>query len=202
MKKMFLDIETIPAGEDKHDILRLVHAQKIKDKKKVPETFEEFLEYTNFDGSFGRIACISYALNNEKPKTLFGDEKKMLQDFWKEAKDVDLFVGFNVMDFDLRFIYQRSIIFNVQPSRELPFIKNTKTPIYDVMYEWSKWGVVQKISLDLLAKALGIPSSKDGEVIAKTVWDAFKKGKIQQICEYCQRDVEVTRAIYKRMEFT
>lgn len=202
MKKMFLDIETVPAGEEKHEVLRTIHSQKIKDKKKVPETFEEYLEYTNFDGAFGRIACISYAFDNKPTQTLFGDEKKMLEDFWKLAKDVDLFVGFNIFDFDLRFIYQRSVIWGVKPTRDLPFDKFKKDPIYDVMYEWSKWGVVQKISLDMLAKALDIPSPKEGEVVAKTVWEAFKKGKIKEICEYCSRDVDATRAIYKRLEYS
>lgn len=33
------------------------------------------------------------------------------------------------------------------------------------------------------------------------VWEYFKKGKIKEICEYCKRDVEVNREVYKRMVF-
>ena len=201
MIKLFFDIETLPAEEQKHEILREIHHKKVEDKKKVPESFEEYLEATNFDGAFGRIACISYAINDELVKTLFGDEAKMLQDFWEVAKTVQLFVGFNVMDFDLRFIYQRSIIFNVQPTVDLSFARYRNYPIFDLMYEWSKWNMQSKISLDVLAKALGLPSSKGGEVEGKNVAQAFLDGKIDKICYYCEQDVELTRKIYKRMIF-
>ena len=33
-------------------------------------------------------------------------------------------------------------------------------PIYDVMWEWTKWSNLGKCSLDKLAKALGFTSSK------------------------------------------
>lgn len=201
MTKLFFDIETLPAEEQKHEILREIHQKKVEDKKKVPESFEEYLEATNFDGAFGRIACISYAINDEPVKTLSGDEAKMLYDFWEVAKNVNLFVGFNVMDFDLRFIYQRSIIFNVQPTVDLNFARYRNYPIFDLMYEWSKWNQQSKISLDVLAKALGLPSSKGGEVEGKNVAQAFLDGKIDQICYYCEQDVELTRKIYKRMIF-
>jgi len=58
-----------------------------------------------------------------------------LQDFWAVAKDIDLFIGFNILNFDLRFIYQRSIILGVRPSIDLPFVRYKKAPIFDVMQE-------------------------------------------------------------------
>jgi len=105
------------------------------------------------------------------------------------------------MDFDLRFIYQRSIILGVKPTKELGFARYRNSPIYDVMYEWSKWSTQSKISLDTLAKALGIPSSKGGEVEGKNVFKAYEEGKIDLICKYCEADVEVTRKIYHKMTF-
>ncbi|PJC75841.1 hypothetical protein CO010_04215 [Candidatus Shapirobacteria bacterium CG_4_8_14_3_um_filter_39_11] len=164
-------------------------------------TFEEFIEQTGLDGAFGRIACIGYALNEEPAKTFSGDEKEMLKNFWELAREVDLFIGFNNMDFDLRFIYQRSIILGVKPTKELGFARYRNSPIYDVMYEWSKWSTQSKISLDTLAKALGIPSSKGGEVEGKNVFKAYEEGKIDLICKYCEADVEVTRKIYHKMTF-
>ncbi len=201
MTKLFFDIETLPAEMEKHEVLRAIHQKKVEDKKKVPENFEEYLKVTNLDGAFGRIACISYAVDDEPVKTLFGDEAKMLRDFWEVAKNVQLFVGFNVIDFDLRFIYQRSTILNVQPTVNLSFARYQHSPIFDLMYEWSKWNQQSKISLDVLAKALGFPSSKGGEVEGKNVAQAFLDGRIKEICYYCEQDVELTRKIYKRMIF-
>ena len=198
MNKLFLDIETIPAHKDHHNVLRGIYEKKSMQEK----DFEKYLAQTSFDGGFGRIACISYTINDDIVKTLCGDEKKILQDFWKVAETIDLFVGFNLMDFDLRFIYQRSIVLGIKPTREISFIRYRSSPIYDVMREWAKWDMQDKISLDTLAKVLGFPSSKGGAIEGKDVAKAFKDGRIKEICEYCEKDVELTRKIYKKMTFS
>lgn len=203
---MYLDIETVPAEEAKHEMLREIHTKKIeKFKKTAPakaeETFEEYLAATGLDGAFGRIACIAYAYDNGPVQTIFGAEADIINEWWRAARGVDLYVGFNLLDFDLRFIYQRSIILGIKPPFFISFAKYRSEPVYDVMWEWSKWGQ-NKISLDVLCKALSIPSPKGGEVEGYTVGKAFAEGKIKQICEYCSRDVEATRAIYKRITFT
>lgn len=201
MNKLFFDIETIPAHESQHDVLREIHEYRLGNGKKIAEKFEDYLSLTNFDGAFGRIACVSYAINTEAVVTLRGEEKKILQDFWEIAKTIDLFVGFNVMDFDLRFIYQRSIVLGVKPSKELSFARYRNYPIFDLMYEWSKWNNQDKISLDSLAKALSLSSSKGGSIEGKDVAQAYEDGRIDEICEYCEKDVELTRTIYRKMTF-
>ena len=87
------------------------------------------------------------------------------------------------------------------PTQNLSFARYRNDPIYDIMWEWRKWGKDPTISLDDLAKALGIASSKGGEIEGKNVWEAYQKGRIAEICDYCKKDVEVTRAIYRKMVF-
>lgn len=198
---LFFDIETIPAQEAQHNILKEIHAKKLADGKKVDSSFEEYLAATSFDGAFGQIICIGYALDDGEVAVLEGDEKQILKDFWAIAEKVKLFIGFNNMDFDLRFIYQRSVVQNVNPKRYLSFARYRSDPIYDIMHEWNRWDMKSHISLDSLAKALGIPSSKGGEIEGKNVWQAYKDGRLAEICEYCKRDVEVTRQIYMKMTF-
>jgi hypothetical protein len=200
MTKLFFDIETLPAEKEKHSILHEIHQKRINDGKKVDE-LGYFISNTSFDGTFGRIACISYAIDDGPVYSLSGDERKIVQDFWEIAKTVNLFVGFNVMDFDLRFIYQRSVVLGIKPSIELNFARYRSSPIYDVMREWVKWNLQASISLDKLARGLGIPSSKGGAIEGKDVAKAYEDGRIKEICEYCEKDVEVTRKIYKRMVF-
>lgn len=202
MRTLFLDIETIPANdEERHAILREIHAKKLADGKKITDNFEEYLAATSFDGAFGCIVCIGYAIDDSPAEVFYGDEKQVLRDFWEIAKSARLFVGFNNMDFDLRFIYQRSIVKGVPPTQNLSFARYRNDPIYDVMWEWRKWAREPSVSLDTLAKALGIPSSKGGEIEGKDVWKAYQQGRIAEICEYCKKDVEVTRAIYRKMVF-
>lgn len=198
---LFLDIETIPADEEKHKILQEIHAKKVAEGKRVSVKFEEYLAATSFDGAFGRIVCIGYAKDDQPAQVFCDTEEKMLKDFWKVAKEARLFIGFNNMDFDMRFIYQRSVINGVTPTQNLSFARYRNNPIYDIMWEWRKWAKDPSISLDDLAKALGIPSSKSGGIEGRNVWEAYQKGKIKEICEYCKKDVEVTRAIYKKMTF-
>ena len=198
--KMFLDIETIPADEKHKEDLLDIYTRKSEKAKVTIGSFEEFLENTNFDGSFGRICCISYAIDDGPTQSLSGDEKQQLVDFWTAAKPVNLFVGFNIMEFDMRFIYQRSIILGVKPSQDLSFARYRNFPIYDVMKEWSKWSNTN-ISLHALSKALGIPSSKEGEIEGKDVAKAYLDGRIKDICKYCEADVDVTRKIYRKITF-
>lgn len=200
MYKLYLDIETIPAGKEQHGNLKILHAKKEAKKNKNEEDFEQYLLKTSFDGSFGRIICIGYAVDDNSVECLCDEnEAKMLQKFWELAKDTDLFIGHNILDFDLRFIYQRSIVNRVLPSINLNFARYRNYPIYDTMKEWVKWSM-NSVSLEHLALALGIPTPKDG-IDGSQVYDFYQKGKIKEIIQYCQRDVEATRAIYRRMTF-
>lgn len=201
MNKLFFDIETIPVEKNRHGILREIHQKKIDDGKKIDGDVEKFIEETSFNGAFGRIACISYAINNGSVSTLSGDEKKILQNFWEIVKNVNLFVGFNIIDFDMRFIYQRSMILGIKPTQDLSFAKYRNFPMYDVLYEWIKWGYPKKGTLHELAIAFGFESSKTGEIEGKEVAKAYEDGRINEICKYCEKDVEVTRKIYYKMTF-
>lgn len=205
--KLFLDIETLPAEEISYDALRFLYAKKIAKKKnsavnmEEKEDFEQYLLKTSFDGAFGKILCIGYAFNDEPVEILYneGDEKETLRQFWELAKRAELFIGHNIMDFDLRFIYQRSIVNRVIPSKEISFARYRSFPIFDTMKEWAKWSFGM-VGLESLALALEIPSPKDG-IDGSQVYDFYKKGKINEILEYCKKDVDTTRKVYKRMIF-
>ena len=199
MNKFFLDIETIPVEKEKHPVLKEVYDRALSDGKK-PGTFEEYVLQTSFDGAFGRIICLGWAVNDEKIQSMSGNEKKILEKFWELSRNTDLFIGFNLLDFDLRFIYQRSVIVGVKTSEiSLAYYRNN--PVFDVMWEWTKWKK-PTTKLDTLAKALGLESSKGGSIEGKDVAQAFEDGRIKEICEYCEKDVELTRKIYKRLTFS
>ncbi|HRZ95236.1 MAG TPA: ribonuclease H-like domain-containing protein [Candidatus Moranbacteria bacterium] len=218
MHRLCLDIETLPAEEANHGALRILFDKRKAKKKKEcceePGDFEQYLLGTSFDGSFGRILCIAYAIDDKPVECLNGDkdEAKMLQEFWKIVESISIpaknlqwpdygvqFIGHNVIDFDLRFIYQRSIVNKVKPAYNLNFARYRDYPIYDTMKEWTKWANAN-IGLEHIALALGIPTPKDG-IDGSQVYEFYKKGKINDICEYCKRDVEATREVYKRMTF-
>ena len=56
-----------------------------------------------------------------------------------------------------------------------------------------------RVSLDDIAWALGIESSKTAEVEGSKVFDLYQAGKLAAIREYNLNDVRVTRKVYERM---
>lgn len=198
MPKLFFDIETLPTEEKNYKKLKAIYDRKLKKGSKLG-SFEEFIESTNFDGTWGRVLCIGYAIDDGPVQCLVGEEKEMIKNFWEIARSVNLFIGFNAIDFDLRFLVQRSMLLGVKPV-DISFERYSSSPVYDVMWEWTRWSSGYKISLDDLAKAFDMPSSK-GELDGSRVHEYYKKGKIKEITEYCGADVDLTRKIYKKMIF-
>lgn len=202
MVNLFFDIETIPSADEHKEIhLEILKKRNVNSSK----TDDEIHRMTSFEGTFGRICCIGVIKEvngKETFKEVFkGTEKEILEQFWSVAKDVDRFIGHNIWAFDLPFIYQRSIINGIKP-RTLSFARYRNVPIYDTMLEWTLWNFDSSKSqkLDTMAKILGLPTSKD-DMDGSMVWDYFQEGKIDEICKYCMKDVELTRKVYKKMEF-
>jgi predicted PolB exonuclease-like 3'-5' exonuclease len=195
LKTIFLDIETVPTEPSLQEN-GLLEAQ-------IQLNEAELLKKLSLSAVTAKIICICYAV--EPPvgcevQALQGEETEIINAFWKLAADCNLFVGHNILDFDLRFIYQRSIIHQIKPSRDLPFARFRNAPIYDTMQEWSKWGR-EHASLDTLSKALSIPSPKEC-LDGSKVYPYYRAGKLAEIVEYCKRDVDSTRQVYRRLTFT
>jgi hypothetical protein len=129
-------------------------------------------------------------------------EKRALLDFLALMKDFDCdcdeVVGHNVIGFDLPFIFQRCLVHAI-PAR--PFVNLSEynvRGVFDTMHRW--WlGAKRHVSLDDVAWALGIESSKTADVEGSKVYDLYQAGKLDQIREYNLNDVRVTRKIYERM---
>jgi hypothetical protein len=57
-------------------------------------------------------------------------------------------------------------------------------------------------SLHAACVAFGIPSPKSEEMHGYAVGDLYRQGRLQEIADYCRRDVEATAALYRRLEST
>jgi len=201
--KFFFDIETIPADEELKETAISSILQKLAKYNKETKSKEEIYRQTAISGDFGRIFCIGYAINNQPVEIIKGEEIEILKKWWQIANSADLFVGHNIMDFDLRFIFKRSVVNKIKPTAKhlnLSFARYKSFPIFDTMREWEKWSQ-SFVSLDVLAKALSLKSSKTDVIDGSKVYDYYQKGKYQEIYDYCKKDVELTRQVYKRMTF-
>lgn len=166
---------------------------------------------TALDGTRGEIICVSWAIDDLPTCCTLrgpdGAESTLLSGFFaalgvaiKESHGrLPRFIGHNIKDFDLRFIFQRAVIRGVRPPCNLPHdARGNNEHMYDTMLAWAGWG--NHISLDRLCRALGMPGKTDGMDGSK-VWDAVQAGEIQKVADYCRQDVECVRAVYRRLNF-
>jgi Predicted 3'-5' exonuclease related to the exonuclease domain of PolB len=130
------------------------------------------------------------------------DEKQALQDFLNLMKDFDPdcdeLVGHNIIGFDLPFIFQRCLAHSLQARPFVNLSEYNVRGVFDTMPRW--WlGAKRFVSLDDIAWALGIESSKTQDVEGSKVFDLYQAGKLDLIREYNLNDVRVTRKVYERM---
>lgn len=179
-----------------------------KDKK--PAVVEEAWRKTSFDGAHGHICVVGLAFDDEPAQAIYSDtwhadEAQVLQDLFdrlntriEQHPNVrPRFVGHNLVEFDLRFLFQRCVVLGVRPSSYIPFAaKPWDDSVYDTMV---RWGARAGGSLNKITKALGLGGK--GDIDGSMVWDYVRDGRIAEVADYCKSDVDLTRALYKRMTF-
>lgn len=166
------------------------------------------------DGAYGQLAVLGYAIDDRDPVAIYRkddwatSEAEIIRTLYSvvleaasKAHNQIRFIGHNIIGFDLRYLFQRSVINGIRPPAFIPF--NTKPweqdKVLDTMIAWA--GVGRTISLDNLCKALGIPSPK-GAIDGSKVWDYVKDGRIDEVADYCANgDVAQTRACAQRLTF-
>lgn len=209
------DIETIPVQQP--EIIEQIASEiKAPATYKKPESIAEWelnnkqaaideaVAKTSFDGAYGQICCIGWAIDDGDIKSATGSESLVIKTFFNHLvennpRSIDAtFIGHNVSAFDLRFLFQRAIILGIRPPSFIPFnVKSWDSRVFDTMTFFAGFG--NRISLDKLSKALGL-EGKTG-VTGADVWPMYKAGEIAKIAEYCEHDVALTRDIYKRLMF-
>lgn len=112
--------------------------------------------------------------------------------------EVDELVGHNLIGFDLPFIFQRCLVHGISARPLVDLAGYHVQGVFDTMHHW--WlGAKRSVSLDDIAWALGIESSKTATVEGSKVFELYQAGKLQQIREYNLNDVRLTRRVYERM---
>lgn len=222
--EIFLDIETIPTS--RLDIqARCVADVAPPGNYKKPETIAEWwakegdakkaeaISRTALDGTWGEIVIIGIAVNDE-PAQVFGrglTEADLLNTFGlmldsackREIASGDMWptiakwIGHNIIDFDLRFIWQRCKILGVSLPFSLPLGKAYDRHVFDTMKEWA--GYRDRISLSDLELAFGVPRIDPLANGGADVFTAFQEGRIADIKEHCRQDIENLRSVYRRI---
>ncbi|WP_062233648.1 hypothetical protein [Aureimonas sp. N4] len=227
---IFFDGETLPTN--RADVIEHLDAKiEVPSNMSKPETIEawyaekrpgvlkEAVAKTSFDGGFGRIASIAFAVGNgpvvsaTSARPAVGDvpaaydiekERKLLGRFFAACNRVrnhigkpPTLVGHNIVAFDVRWLWKRSIVLGVEVPEWWPVEAKPwqKEAVFDTMTVWE--GVGGRISQDRLALALGLPTKSDFDGLM--VADAWERGEFERIRTYNGDDVETVRSIWKRI---
>ena len=158
----------------------------------------------------GPVAGLDFGVEQRQSERVFGigedgeeqNEKKSLQAFLEFMKDFDCdtdeIVGHNLVGFDLPFIFQRCLVNGIAAKPLVDLGEYRVRGVFDTMHAW--WlGAKRNVSLDDIAWALGIESSKTATAEGSKVFDLYQAGKLEEIREYNLNDVRVTRKVYERM---
>ena len=144
------------------------------------ETKKEFAEIGGRDHPelLGVSVLGAYSYLKDK---YFVYEESELPEFEKMLKDAGLLIGFNIKSFDLP-VLQPYVGFDLK-----------QIPVLDLM-DAVVLATGFRVSLDNLAKnTLGTAKSADG--LEALEW--FRQGRIQEVKDYCLKDVEVTKKLYE-----
>jgi 3'-5' exonuclease len=220
-----IDIETAsasPTFDNLDENWQLLWQQKVA--KIIPENLSVAEFYPIRAGvmaEFSKIICISmgYFIREQnlkmRVKSFSGnDEHKILIDFLNTMNKIEsinkkwYFAGHNIKEFDIPFICRRMVVNNIAIPPYLDFqnMKPWETNIIDTFQYWRFGDYKNYTSLNLLAAALNVPSSKDdidGSMVGELyhVADTSQKAiNLKRIVTYCQKDVVTTANIILRFK--
>lgn len=217
---IYLDIET-RASSRAAVHARVTAAVKPPANYKKPETIAQWwagegdaakaeaIARTALDGTWGEIICIGWAVDDGRVLVTTGGAESELIEAWAEtlesyinelsatSQSWDLratWVGHNVQDFDLRFLWQRCVVSGIKLPFRLPLERYPKGPwLYDTMKEWSGFNkFVKQTDLEL---AFGLartdPLERGGADVAGA--------DMADVVAHCTEDVRLLREIHGRM---
>lgn len=213
---LFFDIETaaeqanfFDLSDEKQHLFDLKTAYQRKEEY----TPEEFYDRAGIWAEFGKIICISvgyFVLKNDirnfRVTSLFGEEKKILQDFtdlinqhFSQASQ--LLCGHNAKEFDIPYIARRMLIHGMSLPDKINLFgkKPWEIPHLDTMELWRFGDYKHFTSLRLLTNVLNIPSPKDDIDGSEVNYVYWVENDIDRIVTYCEKDVIAVAQILLRL---
>ncbi|MGA3315337.1 MAG: hypothetical protein ABSC64_02735 [Candidatus Korobacteraceae bacterium] len=111
------------------------------------------------DAMTGRVVCIGMLIDdgNAATEIVFAreDDRVIISDSWNAMRPGDVIVGHNVLDFDIRFLRQRSWILGIEPSRAFDTRRYYTADVVDTLQLWTSWSDNKKgVTLDAIGSVL------------------------------------------------
>jgi hypothetical protein len=140
-------------------------------------------------------------------KIFRGDERAILEEFWKlvartPKAGIPRLVSFNGRGYDGPMLSIRSAQLGVRPSRNLLGNRYSIAEHCDLMEVFSFMGATrERYSLEYWCRRFDVESPK-GSIDGSQVSRVYRAGRIDDIGEYCLRDVRATAQLYQKLAGT
>jgi 3'-5' exonuclease len=139
-------------------------------------------------------------------KIFRGDERAVLERFWemvaRSKSGLPRLVTFNGRMYDGPMLMVRSAQLGVKPTRNLLPNRYSIAEHCDLSEVFSFMGATrERYSLDYWCRRFDVESPK-GSIDGSQVARAYRAGRIDDIGEYCLRDVRATAQLYQKLEGT
>jgi uncharacterized protein YprB with RNaseH-like and TPR domain len=159
------------------------------------------IETTSLKASDGMVVAIG-VLKGEKPEVRFAgtlqEEKAALEWLCKELEGCTALVTWNGAEFDIPFLFTRSILHNIDVGRLL------EIPMLD-LYQWCRGHMLlSSYKQEAVGRFLGVDTSQPfhgGDVL--TLFKLVEQGDVEArrlIVEHCREDIILLKRIHERLK--
>jgi 3'-5' exonuclease len=214
---LFIDIETVPLFQS---FKKLDPTGKSLWKKKAEQRYPDLASEQAYEQKAGIHAEFSqviiagcgffHKVDNQlifRVKTFYAqDEKELLSEFIQlidhtKRKKFRVLCAHNGKEFDFPFLCRRMLVngLTIPPVLDLAGKKPWEVMHLDTLELWKFGDRKHYTSLELMAYALGIPTSKDA-FNGSMVHEAYKKSGItSELLDYCSNDVILLAQVFLRL---
>lgn len=209
MSTLIFDIETgaLPRAEIAHLAPVFEAPGNYKDLEKIAAYIHgkeaEWYQSAALSALSGRVLAIGILDAHRPEESQFfasGNEAQDLIDFWSYIATeggylkVDL-VGFNSNSFDLPFLIRRSWALGIRPPRELTQTRYLPSNCRDILDIWRCGNREDRVSLDRLAKFLGVGAKTGNGADFASLWSTDPVSALA----YLENDLRLTLACAEKL---
>lgn len=207
----FKDFPSFKSNDERGSALFESKFNKMNWQDKYQNIDEAYLENAGIISTYGKICCISFGYldssGDKQIRSFYGDDEfnivNSFNDLLKkiEQKNFNL-SGFRIIHFDIPWLLHKLHKYEIQPANII--YSYDKKPwdlrITDLSEDW-KGKFAWSFSFDELCYELGVKSPKD-KMDGSSVHRYFWSGRVEEIKEYCEKDVsssiDASLRIYKK----
>lgn len=204
----YKDYDSFLDNDERGARLFLGKYEKMNWSEKYDDINAAYLDNAGIISTYGRIVCISFGfIDNEgvsKISSYYGDnEEEIVTSFNNLLKKIETksfnLSGFRINHFDIPWVLHKLHKYSIEPANIIYLYdkKPWDVRVTDMSDDW-KGKFAWAFSFDELAYELNIKSPKD-VINGSQVHEYYWSGRVEDVKIYCEKDVEASIEVSKRI---